>query len=223
MDDLLKMINLEKKFGYKSISYVLCGKRGRYGARTSLKYIKKYLSEIPPGFEIGMHYNYDTHLDKKSFLQQKDQIENIIGCDISSGRAHYLQMDFNKSYKFWKEMGIEYDESFGYSDKVGYRAGIAGPFLPYDIHSENSLNIISIPLIAMDSCIVNNFGKSSLIEIEKHIAHLNEVGGTFTLLFHPGRHENEEYKETKGMYQLILEIFKKYDAECVLPSELSKN
>lgn len=220
MDDLLKMIELEKKYNFKSVNYVLCGKRGRYGARTSIRYIKEYLSEIPSDFEIGMHYNYNTHLNKKFFLQQKRELENIIGCKISSGRAHYLQMNFHKSYKFWTEMGIKYDESFGYSDCVGYRAGIAGSFFPYDFNSEKSLKILCIPLVAMDSCITNNFGESSVAEIERHISHLNVVGGAFTLLFHPGRHENKEFPESVGMYEKLLALFKKYNAKSTLPSEM---
>lgn len=220
MDDLLSMIEVEKKYRFKSVHYILCGKKGRLGARTSTEYISKYLSELSPDCEIGMHYNYDTHLNENAFLNQKKELESIIGHRISSGRAHYLRMDSELSFKFWDQMGITHDESLGYPDKIGYRAGIAGSFFPFNHDSKEELEILSIPLIAMDSCLANTFGSSAVSEVEKHISHLNIVGGTFTLLFHPGKYKNNEFLSTKGMYDKLLAIFSKYEVRCVLPKEL---
>ena len=72
----------------------------------------------------------------------------------------------------------------------------------------------------MDTCICDLFGEDAITKIEKHLKHLNIVGGTFTLLFHPGRFDNPEYVDSIGLYQKILELFKKNNAKCILPNEI---
>ncbi len=220
MDDLLEMIEVEKEFGFRSIQYVLCGRKGRYGARTSTKYYRQYLNEIPADWPIGIHYNYDTHLHDKQFRAQKNEVESITGTSITAGRAHYLRMEPKSSFSFWSKMGIQIDESLGYPDKVGYRAGIAGPFHPYDTKAQEELPILSLPLVTMDSCIGDNLGAEAIEKIEEHVAHLSVVGGTFTLLFHPGRFDNAEFPKTQLMYRQLLELFHRYGANCLVPSEL---
>ena len=60
MDDLLAMVSAETARGFRSINYVLCGKRGRFGARTPSRMIGRYLQEITPDCDIGIHYNHGT-------------------------------------------------------------------------------------------------------------------------------------------------------------------
>ena len=220
MEDLHAMLDLEKKFGYKSSSYILCGNKGRFRARTSFDHIKKYVPEIIGKCNIGMHYNYDTHFNEALFLKQKTDIESIVEYKIITGRSHYLRFNPIKTHSFLSKMGIKFDETVGYSDTVGYRSGIAGPYHPYCQISKKELPIMSLPLIAMDSCITDTYKENSISEIERHIAHLNVVGGTFTLLFHPGRFNNPEYPESRGIYNEILNLLFLYKAKCILPAEV---
>ena len=220
MDDLLAMISAEKARGFRSICYVLCGKRGRFGARTPSRMIGRYLQEITPDCDIGIHYNHGTLGDAGSFNRQRRQIKTLAPILPIAGRAHYLQMDSQTSFQFWESQGIQIDESLGYPDAVGYRAGIAGPFRPFDRTKEGETSIISLPLIAMDSAIALRFGTDFEIAIDSMVHHLSVVGGTFSLLFHPGMFANPEHPETMGMYERILEIFQKYGAVSMTPLSL---
>ena len=220
MDDLLAMISAEKARGFRSICYVLCGKRGRFGARTPSRMIGRYLQEITPDCDIGIHYNHGTLGDAGSFNRQRRQIKTLTPILPIAGRAHYLQMDSQTSFQFWESQGIKIDESLGYPDAVGYRAGIAGPFRPFDRTKEGETSIISLPLIAMDSAIALRFGTDFEIAIDSMVHNLSVVGGTFSLLFHPGMFANPEHPETMGMYERILEIFQKYGAVSMTPLSL---
>ena len=220
MDDLLAMISAEKARGFRSICYVLCGKRGRFGARTPSRMIGRYLQEITPDCDIGIHYNHGTLGDAASFNRQRRQIKTLTPILPIAGRAHYLQMDSQTSFQFWESQGIKIDESLGYPDAVGYRAGIAGPFRPFDRTKEGETSIISLPLIAMDSAIALRFGTDFEIAVDSMVHHLSVVGGTFSLLFHPGMFANPEHPETIGMYERILEIFQKYGAVSMTPLSL---
>ena len=220
MDDLLGMVSAEKARGFRSINYVLCGKRGRFGARTPSRMIGRYLQEIIPDCDIGIHYNHGTlgHADK--FNRQRQEIKALTSILPVAGRAHYLQMDSQTSFQFWEFQGIQIDETLGYPDAVGYRAGIAGPFRPYDEQRKGEASILSLPLVAMDSAIALQFGAEFDTAVEAMVRHLSVVGGTFTLLFHPGMFATPEHPETKGMYERILEIFQKYGAVSMTPSSI---
>ena len=211
------MIAAERARAFRSINYVLCGSRGRYGARTSARFLERYLKEITPHSDIGMHYNYGTLSQVDAFCRQKDQIGTLTSQVPVAGRAHYLVMDPQDSFQFWEAQGMQLDESLGYPDGVGYRAGIAGPFKPFDPGSQKEASIISLPLVAMDSAIAFQFGEASKAAIEALVRHLSVVGGTFTLLFHPGMFANPEHPETEGMYERNLDIFVRYDAVSKTP------
>ena len=222
MDDLLAMVAVEQTHGFKSINYVLCGTSGRYGARTPSRFIGRYLQEVELYCDTGIHYNLDTNGRADAFFSQKKEIEALTSCVAVAGRAHYLLMDPQVSFKFWQSQGIEIDESLGYPDAVGYRAGIAGPFQPFDTNTQSGLSITSLPLVAMDSAIALQYGADYESAIEDLISHLSVVGGTFSLLFHPGMFANPEHPETLGMYGRILEIFATYNAVSKTPLAILK-
>ena len=217
MDDLLAMVSAEKARGFRSINYVLCGKRGRFGARTPSHIIRRYLQEVLPDCEIGIHYNHDTLGHAGPFNRQRQEIKTLTSILPVAGRAHYLQMESQTSFQFWETQGIRIDETLGYPDAVGYRAGIAGPFRPFDETKEGEASIFSLPLIAMDSAVALQFGTDFETAIDSLVHHLSVVGGTFSLLFHPGMFANPEHPETMEMYEQILEIFQRYGAVSMTP------
>ena len=219
MDDLLGMIAAEARFGFRSVSYVLCGRRGRYGARTASRHIRRYLPEIASHCEIGMHYNYDTRRDEEAFQLQRRQIADMTGQLPSAGRAHYLLMDPRTSFRFWAGQGVDIDESLGYPDAVGYRAGIAGAFRAFDFENGTELPIVCLPLVAMESAIAADFGSDYFAGIESMVKHLSVVGGTFTLLFHPGMFGNPAHPETAGMYDRLLKLFESHGAVSMTPAQ----
>ena len=130
LDDLIKMLAVERRFGYRSVIYVLNGTGGRFGARSGLGAVRRLLERVPAGWEIGIHYNYDTFHQPGRFASQKAEIEALIGEAVTAGRAHYLHFDPRKSPAFVAEREIRFDESIGWSSQNGYKAGIAAPFRP---------------------------------------------------------------------------------------------
>ena len=52
--------------------------------------------------------------------------------------------------------------------------------------------------------------------------HLSVVGGTFSLLYHPGMFANPEHAETAGMYERLLDIFLQYNAISKTPLVILK-
>lgn len=203
-DNIIGMIEVERMLGFTSSLYILNGTGGRFGARSGVDLIPAVAAVTPKGWDLGLHYNYDTHLDQSKFRAQKLELESILGRNVKAGRAHYLRFNSDLSWCFYDDMGIRADESLGYYDRIGYRAGIAGPFHPYDHRTGQAVSLIEIPLVMMDSTLVEQYSDDPVSAFEMHLRHLSEVGGAVSLLFHPGQFNNPEYPEMLGLYRRLL-------------------
>jgi hypothetical protein len=198
------MIDLERSFGYTSTFYLLNGKGGRFGARSGSVILDDLINVIPHEWDIGMHYNYDTMLDHERFSAQFDELKNIVPSAILTGRAHYLRFDSEKSLPFIESYGIKVDESAGYSDRIGYRCGVAGCFKAYDTKSEKPMDIHELPMIVMDNTILNQYRHDAVDAFKRLLGHIKHIGGALTLVVHPGGFHNPEHKEMLGFYHKIL-------------------
>ncbi|KAA3632346.1 MAG: hypothetical protein DWP97_11235, partial [Calditrichaeota bacterium] len=89
-DNVKGMVEIEKVYGHKSTFYMLNGTYGRFGSRSGIDAIKEVVDDIPSNFEIGMHYNYDTHLNESLFKDQYDELQSCLYKPVVAGRAHYL-------------------------------------------------------------------------------------------------------------------------------------
>lgn len=219
-DNLTGMIDLERTFGYQSTFYMLNGSGGRFGARSGTKGLRELLAKIPEGWDTGIHYNYDTHLDTERFKNQFDELRQFTGTDIVAGRAHYLRFDPVRSFPFLESFGIRVDESAGYSDYLGYRCGIGGCFEPFDSKTGRAHRIIEIPMIIMDSTLVLQYEDDALDKVRRMLTHLQHVGGALSVLFHPGVFHNPEFPEMLGIYHRILQECRHINARSLTAGQL---
>ncbi|WIM13730.1 polysaccharide biosynthesis C-terminal domain-containing protein [Enhydrobacter sp.] len=218
LDDLIEMLAVERRLGYRSIMYVLNGTGGRFGARSGLETVRKLLERAPTGWEIGIHYNYDTFHQRARFASQKAEIEALAGKAVTAGRAHYLRYDPRKSPAFVAEQGIRFDESIGWSSQNGYKAGIAAPFRPLDEAGGARLDVIELPLVFMDASLAE--GEDGFVSFKTLFGHLEKIGGVMSLLFHPGTFANPEKPNLEGLYMRILEFAHEARARNLMPSDI---
>jgi len=218
LDDLIKMLAVERRFGYRSIMYVLNGTGGRFGARSGIRAVRKLLERVPEGWEIGIHYNYDTFHHPERFASQKAEIEALSGRTVTAGRAHYLRFDPRKSPAFVLERGIRFDESIGWTSQNAYKAGIAAPFRPLNEDDGTRLEVIELPLVFRDVNLVE--GEDGHLSFKNLFAHLEKVGGVISLLFHPGTFANPERPDLEGLYLRILELANEARARNLMPSDI---
>ena len=205
IENIKKIINIEKKHNLTSIFYVLNGTKGRYASRARLKDIKKFINEIKDPWSLGIHYNYDTHHNVKKLLKQIKQISCQSNLFKNIGRAHYLRANYPKSFYNWIDAGITVDESLGYYDYVGFRAGIAGVYNPYDLNEDIEISLLEAPLVAMDTAKIDeNHEIPNLDALKNLIEHIRLIGGRFSYLYHHDIHDNPEHKNFYGFYENLL-------------------
>jgi len=204
LGNVLGMIDIERMFGFTSVFYFLNGNGGRYGARSGAKSIAATIPCIPEEWETGMHYNYDTYFKTDIFDAQKDELERLLNRKVLAGRAHYLRFDPEWSFAFLQRKGIEVDESLGYSDRIGYRCGIAGIFQGFDFENDSALDIYEIPMTIMEATLLEQYKSDPVGHFRDMIQHLRRVGGAISLCVHPGMFHNPEFPETNGFYFELL-------------------
>jgi hypothetical protein len=219
-DNVVGMLAVERMLGYTSSLYFLNGQGGRFGARSGSGLIKELAALVPGKWSRGIHYNFDTFLDAERFRAQQRELEELLGMPVVTGRAHYLRFDGLRSWRFLASRGIHVDESLGYPDAIGYRAGIAGPFVPFDTVAESTLPVLEMPLVVMESALTEQ-GPDEAVEIFVGLMrHLCVVGGALSLLFHPGQFHNPEYPETLGVYRRLLGVARDLGARSSTAAQL---
>ena len=108
------------------------------------------------------------------------------------------------------ELGITDDYSMGYSDDIGFRAGIAQQFNWFDLEQDQKTNLIVHPFQVMDVTLKNYLKLSQEEAIEKVSEMINGVrlvGGEFCTLWHNS--SLSEKKDWKGWTHIYEEIVKK--------------
>lgn len=107
--------------------------------------------------------------------------------------------------------GIRCDESLGFP-KIDYRCGIAGIFQAIDVKKAQKTGLWEIPLVIMDSALVEQYPDGPESECQRLIAHLKCLGGALTILWHPGQFCNPEFPEFRGLYRRILKVCNKFSS-----------
>ncbi|MCP5081780.1 MAG: hypothetical protein GY948_08795 [Alphaproteobacteria bacterium] len=217
-DDQLEMWAAQQARGFSSVIYILNGKGGRFGARTPFAVSKRLMDQTPEGCEIGVHYNYQAINAPAELTAQIDQINGALDAPVKSGRAHYLTFDPLTDFPKLTAHGIQIDESVGWAYDNSYRAGIAGPFAPYDEAGETAHEILELPMTFMDMDLPREDGGEDTFSAMLH--HVGCVGGCLTILVHPGANNNPERPEMAGVYPRLLDQLAAAGARSFTPRQL---
>lgn len=230
-----KWIDLEKLYNYNSTYFIFIKPklkdlhkydcdfllsdvfRFRNKKISGFQYIKEI---VKSGSEIGLHGSY--HAAKNSFLikNQLSFLQNTVDFSIKSYRNHYLQFDSKITPLELSKTEIEVDSSLGFNRDIGFRAGTSFPFYFFN---ENMVRpILEVSQLIMDSALFlsnsleldTSLAKSKIIEIMDRV---EEVGGIFTVNYHPDKVRKQNYFDT---YEFILDELKKRNAKCLNHSML---
>src|SRR5208282_674445 len=90
----------------------------------------------------------------------------------------------------WEILGLAYDSSVGFADRIGFRAGTCYPFRPWILSEHRESKLLEIPLLAMDEIFYSHQKlepAETLVKLRELVARCRAVGGVFTLLWHNTR------------------------------------
>ncbi len=143
------------------------------------------------GAEIGLHASYEAAFDPALIAEEKAELERL-GATLHGQRYHYLRVDPHTNLAPLADLGFGYDSSLGFGGAPGFRAGIAHPFRPWDLDRERPVDLVEIPLAAMDVTLAEpRYLGLSVKEAERRLLALfdwaAEHGGGFSILWHTDR------------------------------------
>lgn len=165
------------------------------------------------GHRIGLHGSYRSFDDPQRMSAEWSTLQRG-AADLPPGvlrraiRQHYLRFRAGETWRIQAGAGLEEDESLGFADAIGYRAGTARSFGAWDIAGGGPLPVRVIPLHVMDVTLLQRMA----IPLPERLAAVGEMarrtrrhGGNLSLLWH---NSSLETGATKAIYRgLVRELF----------------
>jgi hypothetical protein len=176
------------------------------------------------GAEIGLHGSYAAADDPVRLAAEKQKLEALAG-PISGHRYHYLRADPHRNLAPLAAAGLRYDTTLGFPDAIGFRAGIARPFRPWDFERDEPLELVEVPLAAMDATLAEErylglAAKRAEPQLIRLLDWAAQHGGAFAVLWHPDRFDPATSGGWDRLYSRLLDAVQERGGSCVPAAEL---
>ncbi|HQO62091.1 MAG TPA: polysaccharide deacetylase family protein [Syntrophorhabdus sp.] len=213
-------IELEAKYGFKSTFFFLaenlpqphtwdCGycyddPVSFFGQRTT---VRGMISEmLQRGCDVGLHGSYYSAINPGFLKEEKQQLENCAGTQISSVRHHYLHYDAGITPSLHQQAGLTIDSTIGFNRTIGFRSGTAFPYYCWDHQAQHTTNVLEVPLHLMDGSLLTSQGLEcdtvmATTYIRMMMDRVASVGGCLTINWHPSWMSLKQYRK---VYEFIL-------------------
>jgi hypothetical protein len=179
---------------------------------------------LDTGAEVGLHGSYTAADDPIRLAEEKAELEKLAG-PVAGHRYHYLRGDPHRNIA---GLDFRYDTTLGFPDAVGFRAGIARPFHPWDFERDAPADVLEIPLAAMDATLAEErylglSAKRAEPQLTALLDWAEENGGAFAILWHPDRFDPLTSGGWDRLYSTVLEGVRRRGGSCVSAGELSSH
>jgi peptidoglycan/xylan/chitin deacetylase (PgdA/CDA1 family) len=202
------ILEVEARFGVRSTFFFLARKedpvRPRYDlsekeARRAIRAAKV------AGAEVGLHGSYFA-VEREGVLEgEVETFRREVG-EPRGYRQHYLRVPPGGLGRL-ETAGFRWDSSLGWADAVGFRNGTARPFRPFDSRARRALNLVEIPLVAMDRTLQKYLDLDAEAAWEPLRAALGAVRaarGCASVLWHPDFFDADRHPGYDRLYERMV-------------------
>ena len=225
-----EILAAEREHGATSTFFLLAGHGDRHDGASPEVYqrLRPRLvgAILEGGGEVGVHGSYLAARDAGRLAAEVRALEEL-GAEVRGQRYHYLRIDPHANLAPLASLGLRYDTTLGFPDAPGFRAGIAQPFRPWDLGADRPLDLLEIPLAAMDVTLGEEryLGLSAREAEGRLIAlldHAAEHGGGFSLLWHTDRFDPGTARGWDRLYLRLLDAVRERGGVCLSADELAR-
>ena len=171
--------------------------------------MKTLVNHIESFSETGIHPSFNSGLNPKLMLLEKEKLERISGKKITKSRQHFLKFSLPETYNSLIGAGITEDYSMGFPTIAGFRAGTSKPFYFYDLKNEKATQLKIFPVTLMDGNFMNEkiFNPEKIPEkITSLINEVKMVNGTFISIWHNHTaSETEEFNTWRFIHDQMIQ------------------
>jgi hypothetical protein len=177
------------------------------------------------GAEVGLHGSYLAADDIERLARERALLAQLDGPLIGQ-RYHYLRVDPHRNLAPLSGIGFRYDTSLGFPDALGFRAGIAHPFRPWDFARDRPADLVEVPLAVMDATLAEErYANLSAAQAKPRVLELldraAELGGAFSILWHPERFDGPSARGWDRLYFELIEAVRERGGVCLSAGELA--
>jgi peptidoglycan/xylan/chitin deacetylase (PgdA/CDA1 family) len=219
----------EQEHGARSTFFVMAGHghRADGAAPESYDRLRPRLVEtlVASGAEVGLHGSYLAADDLDRLAHERAVLAQLDG-PLVGQRYHYLRIDPHRNLVPLVDIGFRYDTSLGFPDALGFRAGIAHPFRPWDVERNRPADLVEVPLAVMDATLAEERYEGLLAAAAKPrvLALLDwaaEHGGGFSILWHPERFDAPSARGWDRLYFEVMDAVRERGGVCMSAGELA--
>ncbi|MGQ9663794.1 MAG: polysaccharide deacetylase family protein [bacterium] len=152
------------------------------------------------GWEIALHGSYDSYKDKSLLTTEKKLLEEITGEKIVGIRQHCLNIEIPKTWQLQKEIGFEYDSTYGSNEDVGFYNSKKFPFAPF--HDA----FLVLPITIMDTALFSKYRKieEAWFKCKNVLLQARQTKCLVTVLWHQRVFNEKEFPGWKRIYEDII-------------------
>lgn len=192
-----EVLAVEREFGLKTTWFIICGtptlatmRAGDISYQPESPAVRRILEAVAAGgHEVGLHGSFETMLDAGKFREQRDRLSRLAGAPATGVRQHFLRMRPGATHREMAAAGFSYDATWGFSDRNGFRLGVADVVPGWDAGRESPSGLEEVPLVWMDRALSKYRGIENpdrwvddALDLAKAC---REVNGVWVGLWHP--------------------------------------
>jgi peptidoglycan/xylan/chitin deacetylase (PgdA/CDA1 family) len=220
---------MERAHGARSTFFLMAGHGHRADGAAPEAYdrLRPRLVEtlLEADAEVGLHGSYLAAQDLDRLTRERLLLAQLDG-PLIGHRYHYLRVDPHRNLAPLAGIGFRYDTSLGFPDALGFRAGIAHPFRPWDFARDRPADLVEVPLAVMDATLAEEryAGLSAAAAKPRVLALLDraaEHGGAFSILWHPERFDGPSARGWDRLYFELIEAVRERGGICLAAGELA--
>lgn len=222
------IVELERARGTSSTFFLLVGHHDPHDGAAPAVYDRLLprlvRTLLDAGSEVGVHGSYRA-AEQPGLLAEETARLVELGAAVVGHRYHYLRVDPHRNLAVLDELGLGYDSSLGFAETPGFRAGIAHPFRPWDLAADRPLELVEIPLAAMDAGFGERYLNLSARAAEPHLLALLDWaaanGGGFAVLWHTDRFDRGTAAGWDRLYARFIDAVRARGGVCIPAGELA--
>lgn len=176
-----------KQHQLQAIYFFLTSDRTQYDRNISplSPYFSELVQKLKSYATIGLHPSYHSK-NQNDIIKEKNTLEEKGQVKIQSSRQHFLKVKFPDTFRNLITAGITDDYSLGFTDRIGFRNGMATPFPFFDVKENKITSLTLHPLLMMDSAAAQELGMEEKYQkgISQLIQEVKTVGGEMIVLWH---------------------------------------
>jgi peptidoglycan/xylan/chitin deacetylase (PgdA/CDA1 family) len=176
------------------------------------------------GVEIGLHGSYLAAADLDLLARERALLAQLDG-PLIGHRYERLRLDPHRNLASLTRLGFRYDSTLGFPDALGFRAGIAHPFRPWDPTRERPADLIEVPLAVVDATLGGEGDEVPPMAAKPRLLALldwaAEHGGGFAILWAPERFGVASGDGWDRLYVELIEAVHERGGVCLSAGELA--